>query len=365
VETFEWSEDWGSPLVEPEYDAEFDAAAKRLLGFRRTPDCLFHLLPAEWVAVTTLPLFMRHDAAAAPPELTDLVAYLTAEADGCRYTAGLSAARLRLLGRQPEELGRLAAVVRGTVHSDETLEDRLANMARAVVRAAGPAAGDPPEGGARRAVAQLSEHGLSGLAARELAACAVQACFFDSVCSLLSIPPFYEMERMPDSLLIKLVRPIIARSLRGRQIDVSGLAVAGPRRKNFLFPALLRGLRGTWYEAWSFTAVDRWFNREDAGSTGGIRLKVMERILGEMGAKISASQVAAAATGRDAILPAAVEQFALQSLPAVAGNDGGWRRSGNLVSYLSPAELVDLVGTAALARFVGLAELLLGPARTV
>lgn len=344
-------EGWGESLVEPEYDAEFDTAARRLLGFRRTPDCLLRLLPAEWVAVSTIPLFMRHDAVAAPAELTDLAVYLTAEADGCRYTAGSAAARLRLLGRSRKELARLASLARGTASSGSDVDSGLAALARTVACAVGDTTAD-----ARSAMAQLEKSGLSTAAVRELAACCIQTCFYNSVCSLLSMPPFFEMERMPDNLFIKLARPIIARSLRGRTIDASTLAVPGKKRRDFPFPALLGALRGTWYEAWSFTAVERWRDWEGEGLSTGARFTVMERILRAMGALQSAGRAATLVGADPVAVPRAVEEFALRSISA---GDGEWQKSARLVSYLPPAGLVDLVGTAALARFAALVELTL------
>ncbi|WP_455383617.1 hypothetical protein, partial [Salinispira pacifica] len=293
----EWPEGWGDPLVEPDFDGEFDRAARRILGFRRTPDCLLRLIPAEWVAVTMIPLFMRHDAVSAPPELTDLVVYLTSVANGDRYTAGLSEARLRLLGTDRDELSRPAALARGEetpLHSGDGGERvswaALAAMSRAVANISAGGAGP-----ARAAVTELRKGSLGSGAARELAGCALQTGFFNAVCTMLAVPPFLEMERMADNLLVRLARPAIARSLRGRTIPAERVTVPKRATGSFVFPHLISALKGSWYALWAYTSVDRCLESDGSewGVTRAVRLRLIETVATQLEAPVTAEQAAA------------------------------------------------------------------------
>lgn len=235
-------------MIEPEHDAEFERAAARILGSTDIPGCLRMLAGHAWIAAAMFPLFMRHDTVYVEPDLAAKAVLLSSAVNDCRYSYGFFRSRMLLSGYPGEELDRLTEAAVDGADSVGDREQALVDLVKFTSLC------DPLESGGNktRLFSRLKASGLSKQAIGELAGCIAQCGFFNRVCTLLAAPPYVKAETMPEKVLIRAVRPILSRSIRGRRIEpIDTPKPRGP------FAPVLKGLQGTWYLPWATTLIDR------------------------------------------------------------------------------------------------------------
>lgn len=374
--TDDWSSkigipDASEPLVEARYNAEFEAMVARILGPKELPDSLTRLAGRQWVAAAMLPFFMRHDTVHVEPDLALLALFLSSAVNDCRYSYGFFRSRLILVGHRREKLSRLTEAVLSDRPAQQPGDelDALVGLIRLAAslnhtssqgnRTEASPGGAPGDGApARQELFERFETlGVPRSASRELAATVAQASFFNRVCTLLAMPPYERAEAMVYHPMIRVVRPIIGRSIRGRRIKPTE-----PPPDDGEFYDIINDLSGTWYAPWIATTIDRCLDKQTEIDGFGIpeRLAAIEIVAGALGAaglrkeahrRLSRTRGASLSEELSAWFKMTVHYRARSANAQTA------RLGRSVDSDL----LIDAVGTAALANMLARVELLLGP----
>ncbi|MEW5848433.1 MAG: hypothetical protein AB2A00_06440 [Myxococcota bacterium] len=219
--------EWGPPLLPDALTPELEALCKRLFG-GVVPNVFRKIAPVPWLVEMWMAL-MRRRHTCAPRELIDLLCFISAQENSCRYCYGGQRASLRLMG-YPEkrvqqlenrvELEQLSALERAVVQYAAT----LVRMTRRPTRA-------------DREV--LERAGLTSLQVAELTYLVALSCASTRMSTLAATPPDADYEALPDKLIIRLLRPLIATQMRPERRDAAPVA-EGP------FARVLAPLEQTW-----------------------------------------------------------------------------------------------------------------------
>jgi uncharacterized peroxidase-related enzyme len=196
--------EWHDCLVEPRPDPELERRFARRTG--RPPGVVRYFTGVPWAGdhfadlSAQLQTHVHLDA-----ELSDLVGLVVSQDNSCRYCFASTRALLRILG-MPE--ARIARLEQEALTSDLGAREREAlRFARRLSRA-NPAP-------TREDLRPLAEAGFSEGEITELASMAALHLFFNRLSTLIALPP-EPMEDLPDRLLARLTRPLLA--LRFRRV---------------------------------------------------------------------------------------------------------------------------------------------------
>ena len=193
---------WGDPILPAVADPQWEKEVKADMGF--IPDLLPRVSSSIWLrnACFKWPRIpVRHF----PQQLGDIASLVTAQENACRYCYGVARSHLRAFGHSEKDIARIE---RGMQYAELNEQQRVfirfcRNLARSNPR--------PPK--AERD--KLIELGFSELAVTEMAFHVANHCFINRVSTFVSCAPMYQLEKMTGGLLGKLMRPLVAKKLRG------------------------------------------------------------------------------------------------------------------------------------------------------
>jgi AhpD family alkylhydroperoxidase len=301
---------------------------------------------------------VQKEVAHMPLALWDLIGLVVSQDNSCRYCYGATRTVLRLIGYREEQIDRIE---RDVAVSDLGRPERLAlEFARKVSHA------NPMPTAQDRAA--LVDAGFTPAGVAESVFAAAFDGFPNRVATMFALQP-EEFEKLPDRLIGRLLRPVIARAMRGRRVPPPAL----PTPNTGPFRELVEALAGSPKAYVVRDAVDDAFASSILPRrTKLLMMAVVGRALG-CGPSERAVRDGLAAEGltsadvdgilanlgsekldrRDALLvPFARETVRYQTGPIQ-------RRTRELARELPTDDVLEAVGVTALANAVGRASILL------
>lgn len=236
---------WEECVLPPRRDPDLESFVKRETGVASpaTP----YLAACPWLVRAMVRLsFDRRLLVRLELELAELIALVVSHDQSCRFCYAASRAMLRIHGMSEARVEALEAKLSGTELTSR--ENAALAFARRMSRSA-PLVGE-------RDRRQLVEAGFDAGEIREIAYVVGYMVFANRVATIPAIPP-YGLEKMPDSWLVRLMRPLISRTLAahaGRGQPAPGAAPGeGPHaivieafRGSPIAPALAQALADAW-----------------------------------------------------------------------------------------------------------------------
>ncbi len=219
--------EWSEPILPHFTIPEWEARVSSVLG--TVPDVLRRVSRSAWLreVIFTWP---RYKPQQLSRRLQDICALVTAQENACRYCYGVARSQMRLLGYSEKMIN---GIERDMQMADLDVRERAfvqfcRNLSRSNPR--------PPKSDCE----QLMDLGFSPKAVAEMAFLIINHCLVNRVSTFLAIPPMAKLERLPTSMMGRLMRPLIARKIRsfdwvGEEVDVSG---------DTAFPAAVNALSG-------------------------------------------------------------------------------------------------------------------------
>lgn len=233
-------------MLPPRRDAALETFVKRETGGASpaTP----YLAACPWVVRAMVRLsFDRGLLVRLELQLAELITLVVSQEHSCRFCYAVSRAMLRIHGMSE---ARVEALEGRLSRSDFTPRENAAlAFARRMSRSA-------PVVGARDRQS-LRDAGFSSEEIREIAYVVAYGAFANRVATIPAIPP-YGLETMPDRWLVRLMRPLIAKTLAahtgpGAAIPVGATSAQGPHAALIrafdgspIAPALAQALAEAW-----------------------------------------------------------------------------------------------------------------------
>lgn len=192
--------EWEKPLVEPREDRELERWLKKRIGL--VPPAMRYLLGCPTL------VYMESELELAPlihvdHELRGLVALVVSQDNSCRFCYAATRVLLSIIGMSDERIRKLEHALQTTRH-DPRVEPAL-DFARRISRS-----NPPPSAADKKA---LIEAGYGDAAIRELAFAAGGVVLANRIATLPALPP-QRTERLADSWLVRLFRPLLAWRVR-------------------------------------------------------------------------------------------------------------------------------------------------------
>jgi uncharacterized peroxidase-related enzyme len=203
----EWGECWLAPQPMPR---ELAAELKRLTG-GFLPAWATHTAAVPWVS-RACALVTQKQTAHMPLPLVDLISLVVSQDNSCRYCYGATRTILRILGYSEEQVDRIER----DIHlSDLSRPEQVAlDFARKVSHA------NPRPTAQDRAA--LVTAGFPAPAVAEIAFTAAFVGFPNRIATLFALQP-ETFEKLPDRRITWLIRPFIARGMRGHRVPAPAL----------------------------------------------------------------------------------------------------------------------------------------------
>ena len=202
LEQIEWSEPLFPPTpLLPAVEKE----ARKALG--AVPPCLEYTAECPWLSQAVIHLSQK-PFAHLDPALAQLVILVVSQDNSCRHCYGAQRALLKILGYSEKQILKLEHDLHLADLSER--EKAALDFARQISRA-NPRPARPE----REALMHL---GYSQEAIAELAYCATSCCIINRIATMLAVPPMRTFEKLPESLMGRLMRPLIARSIRRKGV---------------------------------------------------------------------------------------------------------------------------------------------------
>ncbi len=347
---------WGDCWLSPAPLQEGLAAEVRRGTGGILPGWAPRLAAVPWV-VRANARFVAARFAYMPPALSRWIDLVVSQDNSCRYCYGATRTLLKVLGYRDAQIDRIER----DVHATELppAEQAALEFARRVSHA------NPRPSPAERD--RLARAGWAPAAVAEIAYAAAAAGFPNRIATAFAIPP-EPFERWAERPLARLVRPLLARRLRGRPAaPLTAPPPAGPCGD--VVSALgdspgAQALRATIDEALASSGLPRRSKllmlavvgraldcpRSEAGARAelgacGLEPAALDRVLANLGGPELERREAA-------LLPFARETVRYQASVLQ-------RRTRALADALSVAEVIEAVGIAALANVVARLSILL------
>lgn len=236
---------WEECVLPARRDPDLESFVKRETGVASpaTP----YLAACPWLVRAMVRLsFDRRLLVRLELELAELIALVVSQDQSCRFCYAASRAMLRIHGMSEARVEALEAKLGGTELTAR--QNAALAFARRMSRSA-PLVGE-------RDRRQLAEAGFDAEEIREIAYVVAYMVLANRVATISAIPP-YGLEKMPDSWLVRLMRPLISRTLAahaGKGEPASGAAPGeGPHaivieafRGSPIAPALAQALAEAW-----------------------------------------------------------------------------------------------------------------------
>jgi len=193
--------EWGEPTLSVVHDASWEAEVKADIG--TLPDIHTRTSRSPWLRQTILK-WPRYEAQEFPRKLADICSLVAAQENACRYCFGVARSWMRLWGYSEKMISNIE---RSTQMAELDEKERAfirfcRNLARSNPK--------PP----KKDRDELLRLGYSSLAVAEMAYLIVNHCFVNRVCTFIAVPPMDGLERLPNTILGKILRPLFGRKLR-------------------------------------------------------------------------------------------------------------------------------------------------------
>lgn len=223
--------EWDACLLEPRRAPEVERRFRRETG--RPDNAVRYFAGNPWLEDAMIGLSVEIERRVVlDSELADLAGLVVSQDNSCRYCFAATRAFLLVLGMSPERIARLE---QNLLLADlEPRERAVLDFARRVSRS------NPLPGPAE--VAALREHGYSELEISEIAGAVGLQVFFNRIATLSALPPA-SMEALPDRWTVRLLRPLVAFSLRKVRRRVTPQPL-GPEEREGPFARVVNGLDG-------------------------------------------------------------------------------------------------------------------------
>jgi len=193
--------EWGDPVIPLVENTKWKAEVKKRLGY--IPDALIRVSESQWLRETFLNILLVK-VKEFPSHLSDIGGLVISQENACRFCYGVARAQMKVFGYSDK---MIAGIEQDMLMSELDQKDRaFISFCRSLARS------NPRPTKAERD--NLLDVGFSRLEVSEIALYIAKYCFTNRVATFISSPPMYEFERLSDSLLGRLLRPLIARKLR-------------------------------------------------------------------------------------------------------------------------------------------------------
>ncbi len=193
--------DWSEPTIAIVRDPHWEAEVKADIG--RVADVHMRTSPSPWLRKVILK-WPRYQAQEFPRKLADICGLVAAQENACRYCYGVARSWMRLWGYSEKTINDIERNVQmAEMDEKERAFIRFCrNLSRSNPR--------PP----KKDRDELLRLGYSPLAIAEMAFLIVNHCFVNRVSTFIAVPPMEDLERLPNSLIGKILRPVFGWKLR-------------------------------------------------------------------------------------------------------------------------------------------------------
>ena len=197
LEEIEWSE----PTLSAVHDNAWEEEVLADIG--QIGEIHLRTSRSPWLRRTILK-WPRYEAQVFPRKLADICGLVAAQENTCRYCYGVARSWMRLWGYSEK---MISSIERNAQLADmEEKEKAFIRFCRNLSRS-NPR---PP----RKDREELLQLGFSQLQLAEMAYLIVNHGFVNRVSTFIAVPPFEELEKLPSSILGKILRPLISRRIR-------------------------------------------------------------------------------------------------------------------------------------------------------
>lgn len=193
--------EWSKPILPRVKIPEWESEVRKEMG--SVPDILQRASRSPWVRDLLLK-WPRYRAKTLPSRMVDICALVTAQENACRYCYGVARAQMKLFGYSE----RMISNIERNMHLAELDEKEKAmiqfcrNLSRSNPR--------PPKIDREK----LLRLGVSPLSLAELAFLTGAGCFINRMSTFIAVPPMANLERLSESVLGWLLRPLIIRKFK-------------------------------------------------------------------------------------------------------------------------------------------------------
>jgi alkylhydroperoxidase family enzyme len=198
--------EWSEPILPAVKDPEWEAFVKSEMGV--IPDLMTRVSRSLWLRNACLK-WERSPVKEMPSRLVAIGALVTAQENACRYCYGTARAQMKVFGYSEKMISQIEREMQ-LAELDE--KDRgfiqfCRNLARSNPR---PAKADREK---------LIRLGFSPLAVAEMAFLIANHCFYNRVATFIACTPMHRFEKMANSFLGRILRPLIARKIRSHALS--------------------------------------------------------------------------------------------------------------------------------------------------
>ncbi len=222
---------WETCLIEPHRDRALEAYARRKMGMPFPH--VRYFTPVPWLARAVVDLhpefglLMHID-----PHLMDVLTLVVSQENSCRYCYAAVRMLLWAQGMSEARIQRLEQRLSGAELPPKTVA--------AIAFARRQSRGGPED--AEEARRTLREAGFSDYAMKEVAFVVAATDFFNRINTIPAIPP-HGLERMPERLHMRLLRPLIRRIVERQR--VRGRSTPLERPPAYPYAQLIKAYEGS------------------------------------------------------------------------------------------------------------------------
>ena len=194
--------EWGDPILSKTPDPEWEKQVRTELG-GQVPDLMMIVTPSKWLRILCLkwPRYLPQEF---PQRLADIATLVCAQENACRYCYGIARAQLKLFGYSEKLIIRIEKGLQLAEldEKERTFIRFCRNLARSSPR--------PPKMEKDKLIAL----GYSEKAVAEMAFYIANHCMVNRVATFLSCPLFNRLEKVSQSIIGKIFRPLIEQKIR-------------------------------------------------------------------------------------------------------------------------------------------------------
>ncbi len=222
---------WEACVLEPRYDRGLEAYARRKMGVSHP--AVRYYVDVPWLARAIVDLHAEYGLLLRlDPEVADLIQLVVSQENSCRYCYAAVRVMLRIQGMTESRIRRL--------EGDLTRADLTPRAVAALAFARSLSRSGPPA--AAEARQALLGAGFDATEMKEVAFVAAMVDFWNRLSTIPAIPA-YGMERLPERLHLRLLRPVFARIIGSRRRR--GQATLLERVPSYPYGRLVQGFAGS------------------------------------------------------------------------------------------------------------------------
>lgn len=193
--------DWADPILPSVRNSEWESYVKKEMG--QVPDVLTRVSQSPWLREVLLKS-LRIKVNEFPRHLGDIGTLVCAQENACRFCYGIARSQMRLFGYSDK---MISGIEQDMLMAEMDQKDRtFIRFTRSLARS------NPRPPKAERD--KLLKLGFSELAVAEMAFHIARECFINRIVTFISSPPMYGFERLPESFMGRMLRPLIAWKIR-------------------------------------------------------------------------------------------------------------------------------------------------------